>query len=207
MALWDICGQDCGQPLYNLLGGQRWRFVDCYRFVRARSADQAAVECSDALARGFGVFYLKVGVEPDVERELGIVEAIRAAVGPRAKIRIDANCRWTLNEGLRNLLAFDRFGLDFAEAPVPFEPLRNMVEVRARTPVAICANEGLGMVGSVWECTRARLRRALLQPLLRRHGRRLPPPGPRRAPRGHPRLQAHPQRDGHPPRRPPTTSC
>src|SRR5262249_46092712 len=110
----------------------------------------------EAQARGFGVFYLKVGRASDVEQELAVVEAIRRAVGPRARIRIDANCLWTLNEGLRNLLAFDRFVIDFAEAPVPFEPLRNMVEIRARTPVAICANEGLGTVGSVWECIRAR---------------------------------------------------
>src|SRR5262245_15344934 len=156
MALWDICGQDCGQPLYNLLGGRRRRFVDYYHYVRARAPEQVAAECRAALARGYSVFYAKVGLESDVERELRMVEAIRQAVGRQAKIRIDANCRWTLNEGLRNLLAFDRFGLDFAEAPVPFEPLRNMVEIRTRTPVAICANEGLGTVGSVWECIRAR---------------------------------------------------
>jgi L-alanine-DL-glutamate epimerase-like enolase superfamily enzyme len=156
MALWDLCGQDCGQPLYNLLGGRRRPFVDYYFFVRHCSTDEVAAQCRDALARGFSVFYTKVGLDDDVERELRIVETIRQTIGPKRKIRIDANCRWTLNEGLRNLLAFDRFGIDFAEAPVPFEPLRNMVEIRARTPVAIAANEGLGTVGSVWECIRAR---------------------------------------------------
>src|SRR5262245_57777229 len=156
MALWDICGQACGQPLYNLLGGRRRPFVDYYHYVVATAPAEAAAECAEAQARGFGVFYLKVGRAPDVEQELAVVAAIRRAVGPRARIRIDANCLWTFNEGLRNLLAFDRSGIDFAEAPVPFEPLRNMVEIRARTPVALCANEGLGTVGSVWECIRAR---------------------------------------------------
>jgi glucarate dehydratase len=155
MALWDICGQDCGQPLYNLLGGQRRPFVDYYAFVQPGEADEVVAQCRAALARGCSVFYAKVGHD-DLDRELAMVETIRRTVGPKGKIRIDANCRWTLNEGVRNLLAFDRFRIDFAEAPVPFEPLRNMVEIRARTPVAISANEGLGTVGSVWECIRAR---------------------------------------------------
>jgi L-alanine-DL-glutamate epimerase-like enolase superfamily enzyme len=154
MALWDICGQDCGQPLYNLLGGRRRPWVDYYCYVHPGTIDEVVAQCRDGLARGFGVFYTKVGT--DLERELSVVEAMRRTIGSAGKIRIDANCRWTFNEGLRNLLEFDRFGIDFAEAPVPFEPLRNMIEIRARTPVALSANEGLGTVGSVWECIRAR---------------------------------------------------
>jgi len=43
------------------------------------------------------VFYTKVGV--DLEQELRVVEAIRHTIGPERKIRIDANCRWSFNEG------------------------------------------------------------------------------------------------------------
>ena len=154
MALWDICGQACGQPLYNLLGGRRRAEVDYYAYVPPGPPEQVAARCRDALARGYSVFYTKVGT--DLDRELELVEAMRRVLGPKPKIRIDANCRWSFNEGLRNLARFDRFGIDFAEAPVPFEPLRNMVEIRSRQPVAISANEGLGTVGSVWECIRAR---------------------------------------------------
>ena len=156
MALWDICGQACGQPLYNLLGGQRRRYVDYYHYIKSTDPARVATECRDAVVRGYNVFYTKVGFEPDLERELALVAAIRETIGPKRKIRIDANCRWSLNEGIRNLALFDRYGIDFAEAPVPFEPLRNMVEIRTRQPVAISANEGLGTVGSVWEAIRAR---------------------------------------------------
>jgi glucarate dehydratase len=154
MALWDICGQDCGQPLYNLFGGLRRPWVDYYYPVTPGPTEDVVRQCREAASRGYRVFYLKVGF--DLERELGLVAAIRETIGPAGKIRIDANCRWSFNEGLRNVVEFDRYRIDFAEAPVPFEPLRNMTEVRSRTPVAICANEGLGTVGSVWECIRAR---------------------------------------------------
>jgi glucarate dehydratase len=154
MALWDICGQACGQPLYNLFGGLRRPWVDYYYFVHGGPTEEVARQCREAVAQGYRVFYTKVGV--DLDDELHLVETIRQTIGPAGKIRIDANCRWSYNDGLRNVMAFDRHRLDFAEAPVPCEPLRNLVELRARTPVAIAANEGLGTVGSVWECIRAR---------------------------------------------------
>jgi L-alanine-DL-glutamate epimerase-like enolase superfamily enzyme len=154
MALWDICGQDAGQPIYNLFGGLRRPWVDYYFTVHHGSTNDVIRQCREGVARGYTVFYTKVGW--DLEQELRIVEAIRTAIGPSRKIRIDANCHWGFNEGLRNLAEFDRYRIDFAEAPVPFEPLRCMVEARAKSPVAISANEGLGTVGSVWECIRAR---------------------------------------------------
>ena len=48
------------------------------------------------------------------------------------------------------------FGLDFAEAPVPIDPVENMRELRARVPVALCANEGLGRVEDCLRVIRAR---------------------------------------------------
>ena len=48
-------------------------------------------------------------------------------------------------EAVRHLTRWhERFGLDFAEAPVPIFPLDLMRDLRARTPVALCANEGMG---------------------------------------------------------------
>ena len=85
-----------------------------------------------------------------------MVETIRKSIGPARKIRVDANGRWSVNEALRNLAALERFHIDFAEQPVPSEPVRNMAELRARTPVALCSNEGLGRVSDCWEVIRSR---------------------------------------------------
>jgi L-alanine-DL-glutamate epimerase-like enolase superfamily enzyme len=104
MALWDICGQDCGQPIYNLFGGLRRPWVDYYYTVRHGPVDDVLRQCRDGVAKGYRVFYTKVGW--DLERELQIVEAMRTATGPTGKIRIDANCHWGFNEGLRNLAEF-----------------------------------------------------------------------------------------------------
>jgi L-alanine-DL-glutamate epimerase-like enolase superfamily enzyme len=94
--------------------------------------------------RGFHVFYLKVGL--DIEAELDMVRYVRETVGDRAKIRLDANGAWKVNEAVRNLARLDGYHIDFIEQPVAPDPLTNMQEVRARTPVGICANEGMWTV-------------------------------------------------------------
>ena len=53
----------------------------------------------EAVAQGFGILKIKVGKEglADVER----VAAIRQAVGPDIKLRVDANQGWTPRQAVR----------------------------------------------------------------------------------------------------------
>ena len=154
MALWDLCGKDCKQPLYNLFGGLRRESVDYFCYLATGAPEDVAAQCRAGVERGYTVFYVKVGI--DFGAELKMVEAIRNAIGPERKIRIDANGRWSVNEALRNLAELDRYRIDFAEQPVPPDPVRNMAELRGRTPVALCSNEGLGRVADCWEVIRSR---------------------------------------------------
>jgi L-alanine-DL-glutamate epimerase-like enolase superfamily enzyme len=154
MALWDLCGKDCGQPLYNLFGGLRRRSINYFYYLARGSPEEVAAQARRGVELGYTVFYIKVGI--DFEAELSTIAALRQAIGPNRKIRIDANGAWSVNEAIRYLAEFDRYRIDFAEQPVWPEPLRNMVELRSRTPVAIAANEGLWRVCDVYEVIRAR---------------------------------------------------
>lgn len=149
MALWDICGKVCGQPVYNLLGGLRRRSVDYFYYLAYGTAEEVAAQAQDGVAKGYSVFYVKVGI--DFRAELEMIGALRDAIGPECKIRIDANGSWTLNEAVRYLTEFDQYKIDFAEQPVWPDPMRNMVELKGRTPVALSANEGLWRVADVHE--------------------------------------------------------
>ena len=141
MALWDICGKSSGQPLYNLFGGRVRDFANYFYYLAWGSHDDIRGQCRDGLAKGFHVFYMKVGV--NFAAELEMVRIIRETVGADAKIRLDANAAWNVNEALRNLTRFDEYHIDFIEQPVPQDPVSGMQEVRARCPIAISANEGL----------------------------------------------------------------
>jgi len=150
MALWDLCGKACGQPVYNLLGGLRRQEVEYFCYL-PYGADPATLEteCRVGAEAGYRVFYIKVGV--DIEREVEAVRLIRQSVGPAGKIRVDANEAWSVAEAVRNLERLDEWHLDLAEQPVPADPVANMIELKGRTSVPLAANEGLWRVADAWE--------------------------------------------------------
>jgi len=141
MALWDICGKASGQPLYNLFGGKVRDSADYFYYLARGTEENLTQQCRDGIARGYRVFYMKVGL--DIQAEYEMVRWVRNAIGPDARLRLDANGAWTVNEALRNLDLLDEFRIDFIEQPVSPDPITNMQEVRARSRVAISANEGL----------------------------------------------------------------
>ena len=142
MALWDLCGKACGQPLYRLFGGAVRETVDHFYYLSWGTPEEIAEQCRDGVERGYSVFYLKVGV--DAEAEEAMLAAVRRAIGPRRKIRIDANQAWTVPEAARLLNDWHtKFELDFVEAPVPIDPALLMLDLKRRVPVPLCVNEGL----------------------------------------------------------------
>jgi glucarate dehydratase len=141
MALWDICGKAAGQPLYRLFGGRVRDHANYFYYLARGSSGEIVAQCQEGIAKGFHVFYLKVGI--DIEAELEMVQVIREAIGPKAKIRLDANGAWKVSEALRNLARLDAHHIDFVEQPVMPDPLANMQEVRLRCTVALCLNEGM----------------------------------------------------------------
>lgn len=142
MALWDLCGKACGQPLYRLFGGALNDEIDYFYFLRQASAEDMAAQGRDGIARGYSVFYLKVGIDRIAEEAM--LEALRQAIGKDAKIRIDVNQAWSVPDALRILADWHaRFDIDFVEAPVPIDPLENMLELKRPGLPGLCVNEGL----------------------------------------------------------------
>lgn len=154
-ALWDLCGKECGQPLYRLFGGALRDEVDYFYYLARGTPDDVARQAADGVQRGYTCFYLKVGLDERAETEM--LFALRAAIGPDRKIRVDANQAWNVPQATRLLTRWnDEVGIDFAEAPVPIDPVENMRELRAKVPVALCANEGLGRAEDCLRVIRSR---------------------------------------------------
>ncbi|HXI41156.1 MAG TPA: mandelate racemase/muconate lactonizing enzyme family protein [Bryobacteraceae bacterium] len=141
MALWDICGKASNQPLYNLFGGKVRDSANYFYYLARGTAESLVAQCRDGVARGYRVFYLKVGLDIDAEYEM--VRIVREAIGTDRRLRLDANGAWTVNEAIRNLDRLDEFHIDFIEQPVMPDPVAGMQEVRTRIRVAVCANEGM----------------------------------------------------------------
>lgn len=149
MALLDSLGRASGLPLHRLLGGARRDEVDYFWYLSRGDREDLQEQCARGIEAGFSVFYLKVGV--DRASDLAMVATVREAIGPDARLRVDANGAWTVAEALDMIRRLSSYDLDFVEQPVKEWPLESMIEVRSRSHVAIAANEGLWTEADVME--------------------------------------------------------
>ena len=69
------------------------------------------------------------------------VEAVRDAIGPDGKVRVDANGGWDLDEAQRMLTELGRFGLEYAEQPCA--TLDDLAQLRRRVGVPLAADESI----------------------------------------------------------------
>jgi L-alanine-DL-glutamate epimerase-like enolase superfamily enzyme len=154
MALWDICGRACGEPLWRLLGGLQQSEASYFYYLARGSRESLEAQVSEGLAMDFEVFYLKVGLD-DAE-DLEMISTVRGALGPAPRLRLDANGAWTVPQAVRNLRAMSEYDIDFVEQPVRDHPVGQLGEVRARSGTAVCANEGLWSEADAYARIRAR---------------------------------------------------
>ena len=169
-ALWDLVGQLIGQPVYALAAErfglpapERLR-VPCYDtslyfddLALASHADAAALladEAREGYARGHRAFKLKLGrgarhmpLEEGTRRDIAVVRAVRAAVGPGLPLLLDANDGYNLNLA-KHVLAetadCEIFWLEeaFHEDAVLYRDLRDWLDAN-HLPVLIADGEGL----------------------------------------------------------------
>src|SRR6266849_5603249 len=139
IALWDIAGKVAKLPLYRLLGGCRDR-VEAYAsggfYEEGKGVDDLAGEAEGYRARGFKGMKMKIGRNPstqthlrhlvdhaelcEVEPEEDIVrvEAVRQALGPKAKLMVDVNCAWSPSFAIEMGRALEPSKLYWIEEPV-----------------------------------------------------------------------------------------
>lgn len=122
--LLDLAGRIAGVPVYALLGGQAdgdgFHRAPCYDTslymddLHLQEDDAAAAlmaeEAMQGYARGHRAFKIKVGrgamhmpLEAGTRRDVRVIQAVRAAVGPGARLMIDANNGYNLNLARRVL--------------------------------------------------------------------------------------------------------
>jgi glucarate dehydratase len=154
MALWDIGGRACGEPIWRLLGGTLRSEATYFYYLARGHRESLAAQVADGLAKGFDVYYLKVGVD-DAE-DLAMVAATREALGEGSRLRLDANGSWTMPQALSMLGALEEYDVDFVEQPVRDHPIGQLAELRSRTSISVCANEGLWSEADAYARIRAR---------------------------------------------------
>jgi O-succinylbenzoate synthase len=93
-------------------------------------------------ASGCGTAKVKVAEQGQtLADDLARVEAVRDALGPGGRVRIDANGGWSVDEAVRNLKELARFDLEYVEQPCA--SVHDLAVVRRRTEVLVAADESI----------------------------------------------------------------
>jgi L-alanine-DL-glutamate epimerase-like enolase superfamily enzyme len=140
MACWDAVGKHLDQPVCALMGGPlRLSFPSMY-FVQGNDDINVMIAgAREAVERGFGTVYFKVGVEE--ERDVELVHRTREAIGFGPKLRVDANEAWSPGTAVRILRRMAPAVIEYIEQPTLMHDIEALAEVRARSGVAVAANQ------------------------------------------------------------------
>lgn len=140
MALYDIASKHANLPLYRFLGGEK-RVMETDLTMGISSLENAGKDAMKIVDQGFNKIKTKVGIDP--EEDVLRLKAIRDAVGPNIKIRIDANQGWDRVTAVKCLNAMEPLDIEFCEQPTRRWDLDGMKYVSERTSIPIMADESV----------------------------------------------------------------
>jgi L-alanine-DL-glutamate epimerase-like enolase superfamily enzyme/4-hydroxybenzoate polyprenyltransferase len=141
LALWDLAGKRAGRSVAELISVEAARSIPVNATIAAEDRAGAAAAAAAAVEAQFDCVKVKVGIGDDAGR----VAAVRAAIGARAAIRIDANGAWSVDEAIAHLRHLAPAGIELAEEPVHGVEALRAVRAEVEVPLAMdetAAEEG-----------------------------------------------------------------
>lgn len=142
IALLDLAGRHLGIPVHDLVGGAVRDAIRPMWLLGNATVDEDVEEATRKQAEGFDFFKLKVGVKP-VEREIGNALALRARLGEATTLCADANTGFTRDDAMRFVQGTADARLMFLEQPLDADDLAGTVELAARSPTPLGADESI----------------------------------------------------------------
>jgi len=107
-------------------------------------ADAAA----QAIELGFGTLKLRAGFERTTDQLVDRLRAIRGAVGPEPRLRIDVGGAWDLETAAERIAAIEPFRIEYVEQPLAAWDLTGHAALRERVRVPIALDESIDSEGS-----------------------------------------------------------
>lgn len=142
MAVYDLFAKSCRKPLYRVLGGRR-NEIETDLTISVNDIDGMVEDSVKALNRGFRILKIKVGKEG--QKDIQRIKAIRDAVGPDVRLRIDANQGWSPKDAVRIIRKLEDMGIemDLVEQPVHAHDFAGMKFVTGQVHTPILADESV----------------------------------------------------------------
>jgi len=141
MACTDLICRKLNIPVYTFLGGNVTEKVLFNAWIGILPPDEAATEAKKWFDKGFQSAKVKVGADIYADRDR--IAAIREAVGPDMKLRVDANAGYTVEESIALGKLLEPFNLQLFEQPVHADDLEGMAKVRQAIGIPVMADESI----------------------------------------------------------------
>jgi galactonate dehydratase len=151
MALWDIKGKAYGVPVYQLLGGLARTRVRLYGHVTGRTAEEAADQARERVARGltairFRAFHSYDDVDLHdhklaVRQQIEYLAAIREAVGDDIDLILECHGRYDPEWAIEVARRAEPYHPFMIEDPVRHENPQALAQVRAHTSIPLATGE------------------------------------------------------------------
>ncbi len=137
IALHDLAARAAGEPLWRLLGAESAHPVRCNATLPIANPSELVNLLERWASEGFGTFKLKMGSPGDAAQ----VATARKALGPEARIRLDANGAWSVDVASERLRGLARYTIELAEEPV--SGLGQMAKLATHTRIRLAADESV----------------------------------------------------------------
>jgi galactonate dehydratase len=153
IAMWDLIGKACGQPIYKLLGGRARETVATYAngwYGGCRTPAQFGARAVAVAARGYSAIkfdpftttWKRLGSEEE-GAALAIIKAVADAVGPKVGLMIEIHGRLAAGDAIRFVRRLAPFNIVWCEEPVAPENLDLLKDVKVASAPPIAAGERL----------------------------------------------------------------
>jgi galactonate dehydratase len=151
MALWDIAGKACGQPVYNLVGGKVRNKVKAYAngwYKSTKDLKELSDKAKEVKVRG----YKALKFDPfgpggreisraDLRRACLTVEAVRSAIGEEIDILLEFHGRFSPIMAIEAIQAMIPYHPGWCEEPIPAHNQVSMAQVTAASPLRVATGE------------------------------------------------------------------
>lgn len=151
VALWDLIGKACGQPLYKLWGGAKDKVVAYASMIKLSTPRERARLAKQLAGQGWKAIKVRLHHQR-MKDDISTVEAVRAAVGERMVIMTDANqaqssgnwqpgVRWDLRRAVETARQLQRLNCYWLEEPLPRYAFDQLAELNRLVEIPIAGGE------------------------------------------------------------------
>ena len=158
VAMWDIIGKACNQPVYRLLGGRCHEQIPAYAngwYGGSRTPKEYAQSAKEAIRRGYrGVKFDPFGTAwkeltcVEVDEAEALVAAVREAIGSQSQLMIEFHGRLSASTAIEMCRKLEKYQPTWCEEPVEPDSIDLLEEVKRSVNVPVASGERLYTVAN-----------------------------------------------------------